>query len=100
MVDGSSPAATIRRIRGVDLRLAARIGTVEAKDAEDHVVYDNRAILFVRVRWGKIYYQEDFEDTHKSQRSPSIWPGPASRLQRLFGSRAPHDYPRVDGTRS
>jgi ketosteroid isomerase-like protein len=41
--------------------------TVHAKDAEDNVVYDNRAILFVRIRWGKIYYQEDFEDTHKSQ---------------------------------
>jgi ketosteroid isomerase-like protein len=41
--------------------------TVEAKDPGDRVVYDNRAILFVRVRWGKIYYQEDFEDTHKSQ---------------------------------
>ena len=41
--------------------------TVQADDAEGGVVYDNRAILFVRVRWGKIYYQEDFEDTHKSQ---------------------------------
>ena len=32
-----------------------------------HLVYDNRAILFARARWGKIYYHEDFEDTHKSQ---------------------------------
>ena len=28
-------------------------------------VYENRAVLFARARWGKIYYQEDFEDTHK-----------------------------------
>jgi uncharacterized protein (TIGR02246 family) len=27
--------------------------------------YENRAVLFARVRWGKIVYQEDFEDTHK-----------------------------------
>ena len=29
-------------------------------------VYDNRAVLFARAKWGKITYQEDFEDTHKS----------------------------------
>jgi ketosteroid isomerase-like protein len=34
---------------------------------DDVVVYDNRAILFARARWGKIVYQEDFEDTHKSE---------------------------------
>jgi ketosteroid isomerase-like protein len=34
---------------------------------DDVVVYDNRAILFARARWGKIWYQEDFEDTHKSE---------------------------------
>jgi uncharacterized protein (TIGR02246 family) len=28
-------------------------------------VYENRAVLFARVAWGKIVYQEDFEDTHK-----------------------------------
>jgi ketosteroid isomerase-like protein len=41
--------------------------TAQAKDAEGNLVYDNRAILFGRAKWGKIYYQEDFEDTHKSQ---------------------------------
>ncbi len=41
--------------------------TVQAHDAEGSLVYDNRAILFARARWGKIYYHEDFEDTHKSQ---------------------------------
>jgi ketosteroid isomerase-like protein len=29
------------------------------------LVYNNRAILFGRIVWGKIVYQEDFEDTHK-----------------------------------
>jgi len=28
-------------------------------------VYENRAVLFGRAVWGKIVYQEDFEDTHK-----------------------------------
>ena len=41
--------------------------TVRAHDADGRVVYDNRAILFARAKWGKIYYHEDFEDTHKSQ---------------------------------
>jgi ketosteroid isomerase-like protein len=34
-----------------------------ADDGE--VVYENRAVLFGRIRWGKLVYQEDFEDTHK-----------------------------------
>lgn len=29
------------------------------------VIYENRAVLYAHVRWGKITYQEDFEDTHK-----------------------------------
>jgi ketosteroid isomerase-like protein len=29
------------------------------------VVYENRAVLYACVRWGRITYQEDFEDTHK-----------------------------------
>jgi ketosteroid isomerase-like protein len=37
--------------------------TVQAT-REGTVVYDNRAVLFVRARWGKIVYQEDFENTH------------------------------------
>ena len=36
-----------------------------ARDGDGSVVYENRAVLFARVRWGKIVYQEDFEDTHK-----------------------------------
>jgi uncharacterized protein (TIGR02246 family) len=39
--------------------------TVRAADAAGSVVYDNRAVLFARARWGKIFYQEDFEDTQK-----------------------------------
>jgi ketosteroid isomerase-like protein len=35
-------------------------------DAGD-VVYENRAILFGRIVWGRIVYQEDFEDTQKSE---------------------------------
>ena len=39
--------------------------TVEATDAAGEVVYQNRAVLFARAVWGKIVYQEDFEDTHR-----------------------------------
>jgi ketosteroid isomerase-like protein len=41
--------------------------TAQAADPDGRLVYDNRAVLFVRARWGKIVYQEDFEDTHKSE---------------------------------
>jgi len=34
-------------------------------DAAGQVVYDNRAVLFGRIVWGKIVYHEDFEDTQK-----------------------------------
>ncbi len=52
--------------------------TDRAVDGSGVTVYQNRAILFGRARWGKIVYQEDFEDTHKveafdrylTQRSP------------------------------
>lgn len=41
--------------------------TATARDDGGATVYDNRAVLFARARWGKITYQEDFEDTHKSE---------------------------------
>ena len=41
--------------------------TATARDDAGATVYDNRAVLFARARWGKITYQEDFEDTHKSE---------------------------------
>jgi len=34
-------------------------------DDADNVVYENRAVLFGRIVWGKIVYHEDFEDTQK-----------------------------------
>jgi len=41
--------------------------TATATDQSGTVIYDNRAVLFARARWGRITYQEDFEDTHKSE---------------------------------
>jgi ketosteroid isomerase-like protein len=38
---------------------------VRASDAAGNQVYENRAVLFARIVWGKIVYQEDFENTHK-----------------------------------
>jgi ketosteroid isomerase-like protein len=35
-------------------------------DPEGEVVYENRAIVFGRIVWGKIVYHEDFEDTQKA----------------------------------
>lgn len=32
---------------------------------EGEVVYENRAILFARIVWGRIVYHEDFDDTQK-----------------------------------
>jgi ketosteroid isomerase-like protein len=45
----------------------AIVFTATARDDAGATVYDNRAVLFARARWGKITYQEDFEDTHKSE---------------------------------
>jgi len=36
-----------------------------ATDPAGETVYENRAVLFARAAWGRIVYQEDFEDTHK-----------------------------------
>jgi ketosteroid isomerase-like protein len=30
-----------------------------------NVVYSNRAVIFAKARWGKIYYHEAYEDTQK-----------------------------------
>ena len=32
---------------------------------DGRIVYENRAMLYARVRGGKITFQEDFEDTHR-----------------------------------
>lgn len=36
-----------------------------ARDATGSVVYQNRAVLFGKVRWGKIVFYEVYEDTEK-----------------------------------
>jgi len=36
-----------------------------ALDPSGTPVYENRAVLFGRIVWGKIVYHEDFEDTEK-----------------------------------
>jgi ketosteroid isomerase-like protein len=41
------------------------IFTDGATDDTGTPIYENRAVLFGRVVWGKIVYQEDFEDTKK-----------------------------------
>jgi ketosteroid isomerase-like protein len=41
--------------------------TATARGSDGSLVYDNRAVLFARARWGRIVHQEDFEDTHKSE---------------------------------
>ncbi len=41
------------------------IFTDRATDDTGSPIYENRAMLFGRVVWGKIVYQEDFEDTKK-----------------------------------
>jgi ketosteroid isomerase-like protein len=38
-----------------------------AVDESGTVVYENRAIVFSRIVWGKIVYHEDFEDTQKAE---------------------------------
>ena len=40
--------------------------TDHARDAGGNVVYGNRALIFAKSRWGKIYYHELYEDTQKS----------------------------------
>jgi ketosteroid isomerase-like protein len=39
--------------------------TNEARDADGKVVYANRGAIFARAAWGKIKFQEDYEDTQK-----------------------------------
>ena len=41
--------------------------TDRAVDHVGDVVYENRAVLFARIVWGKIVYQEDFEDTQRAE---------------------------------
>ena len=45
-------------------RLAVQFND-EARDAEGTVVYTNRALIFARLRWGRIVDEEVYEDTQK-----------------------------------
>jgi ketosteroid isomerase-like protein len=46
----------------------AVMATVTVSGPDGATVYTNRAAMYARARWGKITYQEDYEDTHHSQR--------------------------------
>jgi len=37
----------------------------EARDASGNIVYANCGVIFARAAWGKIKFQEDYEDTQK-----------------------------------
>jgi len=39
--------------------------TDQAAGSNGEVVYENRAVLFGKVRWGKIVFYEVYEDTQK-----------------------------------
>ena len=39
--------------------------TDHAAGPDGEIVYENRAVLFARIVWGKIVFQEDYEDTQK-----------------------------------
>lgn len=39
--------------------------TNQAVGQDGEVVYENRAIIYAEMAWGKIRYQEDYEDTQK-----------------------------------
>jgi ketosteroid isomerase-like protein len=39
--------------------------TNDARDENGNVVYANRGMIFAQAAWGKIKYQEDYEDTQK-----------------------------------
>lgn len=47
-------------------RLCIRL-TDRALSPDGTEVYSNRAVIFAKTSWGKIIYQEDYEDTQKVQ---------------------------------
>lgn len=52
--------------------------TDRAHSAAGDIVYENRAILFGRVVWGRIVYHEDFEDTQRSEAFEAYLAGQSS----------------------
>jgi ketosteroid isomerase-like protein len=66
--DGITGRADDILVNGPPWRMRiAVLFTAVARDDQGTLIYDNRAVLFARARWGKIVHQEDFEDTHKSE---------------------------------
>ena len=58
--------------------LRARVW-IDGDDGRD--IYTNRAVVWVRCRWGKIISQEDYEDSERAaalDRRLGTYPGPAS----------------------
>jgi ketosteroid isomerase-like protein len=39
--------------------------TDRARGDDGRVIYENRAVLLIKARWGKVVYQEDFLDTQR-----------------------------------
>ena len=53
-------------VQGWPWKTAVMVGfTNEARDSDGNVVYANRGAIFARAAWGKIKYQEDYEDSQK-----------------------------------
>ena len=67
-------AAYAMALRYTLRRLARRLmaGDVDAflrfyaDDAEGNRVYENHAMIFLKARWGKVVYEETFEDTERT----------------------------------
>jgi hypothetical protein len=54
------------------LRVAVRAHVwATGPDGED--VYDNRAVLVLDTRWGRIHRQEDYEDTERAAAFDRAW---------------------------
>jgi len=62
-----------------------------ATGADGDVIYENRAVLFGKIQWGKITFYEVYEDTEKVQRRLQPWTliwqtaSSAGRLERSPG---------------
>jgi ketosteroid isomerase-like protein len=55
-------------VNGPPWRTTVCVLFTDRAEADDGtLVYENRAVLFARVVWGKIVYQEDFEDTQRAE---------------------------------
>ena len=57
--------------------------TDRATDAGGNVIYENRAVLFGKIRWGKITFYEVYEDTEKVAALDAYLAGPVVRRNGL-----------------